>query len=166
VKKRLLVLLSISVTALIAVAAVAPGAWAAKPEMERFVDDDPFEVPAGEICPFLLQFDPDLAGRTATFSDGRTLTNVRGTMEVTNASTGESVSLHLAFSFVDRPLPDGGVRSTARGQSLLFYAEADVIGPGLFFTKGRVVDTFDGTTGAITSVRVSGQRTDICALLS
>jgi hypothetical protein len=166
VKKRPLVWLSIPVTALIAAAVVAPSAWAAKPATEPFAEDDPFELPAGEICPFPTQFDPNLTGRITTFSDGRTLRHVRGTMQVTNGLTGESVSLHVGGSITETPLPDGGVRSVASGPTLLFYVAGDVIGPGLFFTKGRVVDIFDGTTGSITSVRVSGQRTDICALLS
>jgi hypothetical protein len=162
VKKRLLVCACL----VAAGAAVAPGAWAAKPATERFVNDDPFEVPAGEVCSFPLQFDPNLTGRNATFSDGRTLRNVRGTMEVANGLTGESVSLHLGFSGVDTPLPNGDLRATAQGQSLLFYFAGDVLGPGLFLTKGHVVEIFDATTGFITSSRLNGQRTDICALLS
>jgi hypothetical protein len=41
-----------------------------------------------------------------------------------------------------------------------------VLGPGLFLTKGHVVEIFDATTGFFTSSRLNGQRTDICALLS
>jgi hypothetical protein len=130
------------------------------------VDDEPFQVPAGEICSFLIQGDPNLTGRLTTFSDGRTLVHVRGAMQITNGLTGESVSLHLAGSIVETPLPDGGLRSTARGRTLLFYGTGDVIGPGLFLTRGRVVELIDATTGTITSVRAGGQRTDICALLS
>lgn len=152
-------------SALVVTAVVAPGAWAAKPAIEHIGEDDPFEVPAGEICPFPLQEDPNTTGRTATFSDGHTLTNLRGTVQLTNGLTGESVSFHLAFSIVDTPLPDGGLRETARGQSALFSFAGDVGGPGLFLTKGRVVDIFDAT-GSVTSTRVNGQRTDMCALLS
>ena len=160
--RRLLICLA----ALAGAALVAPGAWADKPVTERFVADESFELPAGEVCPFLTQFDFDQAGRISTFSDGRTLTNVRGTIEVTNGLTGESVSLHMGFSSVETPLPDGDLRFTVRGQSLLFYLEGDVLGPGLFLTKGHVVEIFDASTGSITSSRLNGQRTDVCALLS
>jgi len=87
-------------------------------------------------------------------------------MEVTNGFTGESVSLHLGASIVDTRLPNGDLRSTTRGQSLLFYVAGDVLGPGLFLTKGHVVEIFDATTGLITSSRLNSKRTDICALLS
>ena len=50
--------LSISVT-LIAGAALAPGAWAAKPSIERFTEDDPIEFEAGEVGAFPVVFDPD-----------------------------------------------------------------------------------------------------------
>ena len=160
--RRLLICLA----ALAAAALVPPGAWADKPVTERFVADEQFELPAGEICSFLLQFDFDQAGHISTFSDGRTVTHVRGTIEVTNGFTGESVSLHVGFSGVDTPLPNGDRRFTTQGQSLLFYAAGDVLGPGLFLTKGHVVEIFDATTGHITSSRLNGQRTDICALLS
>jgi hypothetical protein len=161
-RSRLLICLS----ALAAAALVAPSAWAEKPVTEPFVEDEPFEAPAGLICPFLTQFDPDLTGRITHFSDGRRHAHIRGTMQVTNGSTGESVSFHTGGLFVDTPLPNGDLRVTASGPTLLFYIEGDVIGPGLFFTKGRVVEIFDATTGFITSSRVSGQRTDVCALLS
>jgi hypothetical protein len=160
--RRLLICLSV----LAAAALVAPGAWAAKPATERFVADESFELPAGEVCSFLLQFDFDQAGRISTFSDGRTVTHARGTIQVTNGLTGESVSLHVGASTVDTPLPNGDLRSTTRGQSLLFYLEGDVLGPGLFLTKGHVVEIFDAITGSITSSRLNGQRTDVCALLS
>lgn len=157
--------LSISVT-LIAGAALAPGAWAAKPSIERFTEDDPIEFEAGEVCAFPVVFDPDAQVKFTTFSDGRTLVNGQGTYEVTNTLTEESVSLHVAGSVASTELANGDVQSTARGRILLFYFEGDTIGPGLFLSNGRTVDIFDATTGAITSTRLSGQRTGICALLS
>jgi hypothetical protein len=159
---RLLVCLS----ALVATGIVASGAWGAKPETEPIVIDEPEEFAAGDVCPFAVLIEPDLVGRATTFSDGRTQTRLRGTVGVTNASSGESVSLGVSASATVTELPDGDLRSTTRGRALLFYAEGDVIGPGLFYTKGRVVETFDGTTGAITAVELSGQRADVCALLS
>jgi hypothetical protein len=159
--RRLLICLSV----LAAAAAVAPSAWAAKPTIERFVDDEPYE--GGEdVCGFLIQFDPDLTLRVATFSDGHTLTTVRGTMEMTNALTGESASFRFAGSFVDTLLPNGDFRNTGRGQFLLFYFPGDLGGPGVFYTKGRFVDIYDATTGLLISERLSGQQTDVCALLS
>jgi hypothetical protein len=158
---RLLICLS----ALAAAAFVAPGAWAAKPATEHFVLDDPFELAAGEVCSFDLQIDPNMQVRTSTFSNGRTLTNLRGTWQITNALTGESVSFHIGASGVDTPLPDGGFRSSIRGQLVLEYFPGDVLGPGLFLTKGHAVEIFDAN-GFITSSHLNGQRTDICALLS
>jgi hypothetical protein len=158
--RRLLICLSV----LAAAAAVAPSAWGEKPVIERFVQDEQGEQ--DESCGFLLQFDPDLALRVATFSDGRTLTNVRGTVQATNPLTGESATFRFAGSFVDTQLPNGDLRSVGRGQFLLFYFPGDVGGPGIFYTKGRFVDIFDATTGFLTSERLSGQQTDVCALLS
>jgi hypothetical protein len=151
---------------LIAALVVAPGAHAAKPVVERFTEDEPVQFDAGDVCAFPILIDPDVQLKFTTFSNGRTMTNGSGTDEVTNTLTGESVSLHVAGSTVNTELPSGDFQSTARGQIPLFYLAGDVGGPGLFLTKGRVVDIFDATTGAIASTRVSGQRTDICALLS
>jgi hypothetical protein len=158
--RRLLICLS----ALAAVALVAPSAWAAKPAIERFVFDDPYE--GGEdVCGFLIQFDPNLTLRVATFSDGHTLTNVRGTWQ--HERSHGRVRLHAPRrSVVGTQLPNGDFREAVRGQFLLFYFAGDVGGPGLFLTKGRAVDIYDATTGSLISERLSGHRTDICALLS
>jgi hypothetical protein len=159
--RRLLICLS----ALAAAALVAPSAWAEKPTIERFVDDSSYE--GGEdVCGFLLQFDLDLNLRVATFSDGRTLTNVRGTWQLANALTGESATFRIAGSVRGTQLPNGDFREDVRGQFLLFYFPGDQGGPGIFYTKGRTVDIYDATTGFIKSTRFTGQRTDVCALLS
>jgi hypothetical protein len=134
--------------------------------MERFIQDDPVEFDAGDVCGFPVLIDPDLRVRFTTFSDRRSLINVKGTQQVTNTLTGESASLHIAGSVADTQLPNGDFRSTSRGRNLLLYFPGDVSGPGLFLTKGQVVDIFDATTGAVKSTRLNGQRTDICALLS
>jgi hypothetical protein len=74
--------------------------------------------------------------------------------------------LHLAGSVTSTLLPNGDVRSTARGRVLLFYFAGDVIGPALHLTIGRVVEILDADTGSITSSELSGQRIDVCAQLS
>ena len=69
-------------------------------------------------------------------------------MELTNGLTGESASFRIAGALgVDTPLPNGDLRSVGRGQFLLFYFPGDVIGPGVFYTKGRFVEIYDATTG-------------------
>jgi hypothetical protein len=153
-------------SALIAALVVASGAWAAKPAVERFILDDPEDFDAGELCGFPTLIEPNVRITLTDFSDGRTMIHVQGTNQVTNTLSEESVSLHVAGSGVDTELPNGDLRATSRGRALLFYFSGDVGGPGLFLSKGRVVDIFDAATGEITSTRIRGQRTDICALLS
>jgi hypothetical protein len=163
--------LSISVTALIAVAVLAPSAGAAKPIKEP-LELGIVELAAGELCPFPTVVDgTGLKATVTTFSDGHTVFHAKGTQRVTNSLSDESVSLRVAGSIADRLLPNGDLRSTARGRNVLFYLEGDVIGPGLtgpglFLTIGRVVEIFDADTGAITSSVLSGKRIDICAQLS
>ena len=157
--------LSISVTALIAAAVVAPSASAEKPVKEP-VELGPQEFAAGEVCPFPILVDPDVKAWQTTFSNGRDLFQAKGTMRVTNTLSGESVSLHVAGPVTSTLLPNGDVRSTARGRVLLFYFAGDVIGPALHLTIGRVVEIFDADTGLITSSELSGQRIDVCAQLS
>ena len=156
----------ICLSALISALVVASTALAAKPAVERFTFDDPTDFAAGDVCEFPILVEPNVRITITDFSNGRSMIHSSGTSQVTNNLSGESVSLHVAGSGVDTELPNGDLRSTARGRALLFYFEGDVGGPGLFLSRGRVVDIFDATTGAITSTRVSGQRTDICALLS
>jgi hypothetical protein len=159
------VLLSVSVTALVAASVVAPSAWATKPVKET-IENEPVEFAAGEVCPFpYLDDASDQKTTLTTFSDGRQLIKTNGPERVTNLLTGESVSMHIAGSIVFEPLADGGVRATARGRLLLYYLPADVIGPALYLTIGRSVEIFDAD-GVITSVDSSGQRIDICAQLS
>jgi hypothetical protein len=74
--------------------------------------------------------------------------------------------VRLGGSIVTTPLSNGDVRSSAHGRALLFYVAGDVIGPTLNLTMGRVVDTFDADTGAVTSSELSGQRIDMCARLN
>jgi hypothetical protein len=158
--------LSISVTALIATAALAPSAGAAKPIKEP-LELGIEEFAAGEVCPFPTVIDgTGLKATVTTFSDGHTVFRATGTQRVTNALSEESVSLRVAGSGVNTLLPSGDLRLTSRGRVLLFYLEGDVIGPGLFLTIGRVVEIFDADAGAITSSDLSGKRIDICAQLS
>jgi hypothetical protein len=158
--------LSISVTALIAAAVVAPSASAEKPVKEP-VELEPDEFAAGEVCPFPILVDPtDVKAWQTTFSNGRALFQAKGTMRVKNTHSGGSVSLRVAGPVTSTVLPNGDVRSTARGRVLLFYFAGDVIGPTLHLTIGRVVEIFDADTGLITSSELSGKRIDVCAQLS
>ena len=157
--------LSISLTALIAVAVVAPSAWAAKPVKET-IENEPVEFAAGEVCPFAILDDAsDQKTTLTTFSDGRQLLKTNGIERVTNTLSGESVWMHIAGSVMYEPLANGGLRATSRGRVLLYYLPEDVIGPALYLTIGRSVEIFNAS-GVITSVDPSGQRIDICAELS
>ena len=158
---------SISVTALIAAAVLAPSAGAEKPVKEPLPAGGVIEIAAGEVCPFPMVLDETaLKATLTTFSDGHTVIHAKGRVRVTNALSDESVSLRIAGSIEDRLLSNGDTRSTARGRNLLFYLSGDVLGPGLFLTIGRAVEIFDADTGAITSSDLSGKRIDICAQLS
>jgi hypothetical protein len=159
--------LSIFVTALIAAAVLASSAGAEKPVRESLGAGGVIEIAAGEVCPFPMVLDETARkGTLTTFSDGHTVIHAKGTVRVTNALSEESVSLRIAGSIEDTQLPNGDLRSIASGRNLLFYLEGDVLGPGLFFTIGRVVEIFDADTGAVTSSDLSGKRIDICAQLS
>jgi hypothetical protein len=84
---------------------------------------DPGEFPAGEVCPFAVQFDPtDLKASLTTFSDGRSKLTTSGTERLTNAVSGESVSVRLGGSIVSTPLPNGDARLSAHGRVLLFIS--------------------------------------------
>jgi hypothetical protein len=158
-------LLSISATALVAAAVVAPSAWAEKPVKET-IENEPVEFAAGEVCPFVVLDDAsDQQTTLTTFSDGRQLVKTNGTERVTNVLSGESLSMPIAGSVMYEPLANGGLRATSRGRILLYYLPEDVIGPALQLTIGRSVEIFD-ESGVITSVDPSGQRIDICAQLS
>ena len=133
-----------SLTALIAAAALAPSAWG----------DEPTDFPAGVLCAFPVQIE-------STGDHGAT-----STQQITNTLSGEAISVRTAGSVTFTTLPNGDMRATARGQSLQFFFAGDVNGPGLFLTKGVSVDIFDASTGAATSSQVRGQRIDLCARLS
>jgi hypothetical protein len=133
-----------SLAALVAAAVVAPSARG----------DEPTEFPAGVLCEFPVSIE-------STGEHGAT-----STQQITNTLSGESISVRTAGSVSFTTLPNGDQRATARGQSLQFFFEGDVNGPGLFLTKGVSIDIFDASTGAATSSQVRGQRIDLCARLS
>lgn len=85
----------------------------------------------------------------------------------TNLSTGATFSLkangsvsHITFN------PDGSYTQTITGHNVLILFPTDVpAGPSTTLHLGRVVFTVD-TSGVFTVQQVSGQTTDICAVLS
>ena len=83
---------------------------------------------------------------------------------LTNLDTGKTVVLNIeGAGFLDLN-PDGSGSFTGTG-GWFFFVHPATLTPGLFFTTGRFVNTFDAN-GHRTSFEMVGTITDVCAELA
>jgi len=137
--------------------------------------DGEIELPAGTACPdFSLRIESrgdEQVVKEYTDENGnvvRTLTAGKGqALSFINLSSGATFSLkangavaHTKFN------PDGSSTVSITGHNVLILFPSDIpAGPSTTLHVGRVVYTID-TNGVFTVQKVSGKRTDICAILS
>jgi hypothetical protein len=137
-------------------------------------DPTVIDLPAGTACDFDLRV--EISGGSNVMKEFvdkngnvvRMLTAGKGSaLSFTNLSTGATFSLkangavsHTTFN------PDGSSTVAITGHNVLILFPTDVpAGPSTTLHVGRVVFTVD-TSGVFTVQQVSGQTTDICAVLS
>jgi len=137
--------------------------------------DAEIELPAGTACPdFSLRIEirgDEQVVKEFTDKNGnvvRTLMAGKGqALSFINLSSGATFSLkangavtHTRFN------PDGSSTVSITGHHVLILFPSDVpAGPSTTLHVGRVVYTVD-TNGVFTVQKVSGKKTDICAILS
>lgn len=137
--------------------------------------DAVIDLPAGTACPeFSLQIEIRGSSKVVKeFTDEngnvvRMLTAGKGpALSFMNLSSGATFSLkpngavtHTRFN------PDGSSTVSITGHNVLILFPTDIpAGPSTTLHVGRVVFTVD-TNGVFTVQKVSGKRTDICAILS
>lgn len=153
----------------------APTVAAAKPDKLVLGTPGPIINPAGQPCPFQVNFDPIEIKRTIfTYDDGRQAVKFNGYGTLSNPATGATFLHHVVANSVD--IYDAAAneyRTVYRGQfGIRFYAGdvgpwGVVDAPGLFLRiTGRAEQTFDGDTFASTSFSFTGTYIDICAVLA
>jgi hypothetical protein len=137
-------------------------------------DSTVIDLPAGFACDFALRV--EISGSSNVVKEFvdkngnvvRMLTAGKGSaLSFTNLSTGATFSLkangavsHTTFN------PDGSITVAITGHNVLILFPTDVpAGPSTTLHVGRVVFTVD-SSGVFTVQQVSGQTTDICAVLS
>ena len=135
-------------------------------------------LPPGEACrdfPVILDIGDDSKRNTRTFLDrnGNEVMLTTGRAEsvvVTNATTGESVTVPSRGARTRQTTIDGTTTFVSTGNLLLILFSSDVGGDGLTptsttLTAGRTVFTVD-ENGVFTVQSVSGKTTDICKVLA
>ena len=161
-------------TVLAAVGALAaPASAAAAPPSPGPVIDDVY--PAGVACVgFDLRVTGDGGKRQAHLfldEDGNPVrfleTGTGSALTFTNETTGESVSFKSNGSVASITFnADGTLTFEVTGHSVTILFPTDIpAGPSTTLLAGRVVFTVD-QAGVFTVRQMSGQQTDICALLS
>jgi hypothetical protein len=150
---------------------MAPAAGAHKP----FKEPLGLEASVIDTCPFDVGIEPDGGNEFMTiFDSGRLTIHARLQPTLTNLETGFATSVHQSYLFsqtfdADANELDGRVT----GRSLFALLPGDV-GPsgdvdpdgGLVRVVGQLSYTMDPETGAITSMSVRGELTDMCTLLA
>jgi hypothetical protein len=139
-------------------------------------DQQPFRV-SDTRCGFFVDVtivaDREYIVRTVTNSDGTVTERVTGHLveTLTNVSDpSKSVTLNVSGPFTVQLRPDGSaVFVDAQGPNVSFFSQASQnrFGvPGILYSTGRLVRTFDAAVPhPVTSVSLSGNGTDVCALL-
>ena len=161
-RRRVLIL-----TALLLALAIAPAATAGKPTREVL---PPFPDAVLDQCGFpvldheegqtvLLSFTDDQGNLVRQIITGPGLTEI-----LTNLDTGKTLVFHIPGpGFLDLN-PDGSGTFTGAGP-FFFFAHPATRTPGLFYTTGRFVITFDAN-GDRTSFESVGPIIDVCAELA
>ena len=131
-----------------------------------------FDLPAGLACSFEVAAQPVINKEfTKTFppepnGDVVVLINGRLVEQVTNVSTGRSITVNISGPATEVLHSDGSVTLTARGSSFLILFPTDITpGPAFLINTGRYVATFNAA-GQETLISQSGTQFDVCAALS
>jgi len=156
--------------ALILILTTLPSAAAAAAPPDAVID-----LPAGTACPdFSLRIEIRGGNKVVKeFKDEngnvvRTLTAGKGSaLSFMNLSSRATFSLRANGAVAHtRFNPDGTSTVSITGHNVLILFPTDIpAGPSTTLHVGRVVYTVD-TNGVFTVQKVSGKRTDICAILS
>lgn len=161
-RRRVLIL-----SALLLALAIAPAASAGKPTREILPP-----VPDSVLtqCGFPVLDHEEGVAIVESFTDEegnlvRQIITSPGLTEIlTNLDTGKTVVLHIPGpGFIDWN-PDGSATFTGAGP-FFFFVNPATLTPGLFYTTGRFVSTFDAN-GNRTSFESVGPVTDVCAELA
>ncbi|KQS99866.1 hypothetical protein [Cellulomonas sp. Leaf395] len=162
--------LRLAASALLAVGltVVAAPAQAKQPDLEQQDPFGPVELPAGDACDFPLTYSGtgDLTA-TSTHGNVTKVTGYGSTLTLTNADTGETITLESApFMNITTALPSGEQHIQAHGSNLIILFPTDVpAGPSTTLYQGHVNYTID--TDFIWTIRSSsGPTVDVCAALS
>jgi hypothetical protein len=137
-------------------------------------DSTVLDLPAGLACDFALRV--EISGGNQVMKEFvdkngnvvRKLSAGKGAaLSFTNLSTGATFSLKANGSVIHTTVnPDGSSTVTDTGHNVLILFPTDVpAGPSTTLYVGRVVFTVD-SDGVFTVQQVSGETTDICAVLS
>ena len=137
-------------------------------------DSTTIELPAGLACDFGLSV--EIRGGNQVMKEFvdkngnvvRMLSAGKGSaLSFTNLSTGATFSLKANGSVTHTTVnPDGSSTVATTGHNVIVLFPTDVpAGPSTTLYVGRVVFTVD-SSGVFTVQQVSGQTTDICAVLS
>lgn len=170
VRSRALLVVILAALALIA----APTAHAAKPT-RTVVSPEGGIAPAGVICPFAVQLQPDEPWQAITeFSDGRVQTIGHGNVTLTNLDTGHSIHTKSRYKGTETFDPDANevlIETSGRVFWGLIEGEQGPFGEvgeggALFRFVGHFKATSDLDTELVTSLSWNGQITDLCALLA
>jgi hypothetical protein len=134
------------------------------------VNPIPLEFPAGFFCPFGVRLEFTGKTKTIPLPGNRFITTSPGqNVRVTNADTGEQVTLNITGSNHTTIEPNGDVVAVVTGRNLVGDPKDP---PGsedpsfLVLTKGRFSYTFDGDGNLKEELNGTGSVTDICILLS
>lgn len=125
---------------------------------------DPFDFPAGVVCPFEVHIQGGGRQNIIGFP-GREMIVGSGDVTVTNADTGASITLDSAGNFRTETSPDASIQMIASGNALFFLLPGDTGGPGLFHSLGRVVMEYDLPTDTVTSIDAHGRLTNVCSAI-
>lgn len=168
-------LLGVCAAVMLGILVTAPTVAAAKPDKLVLGTPGPIINPAGQPCPFQVNFDPIEIKRTIfTYDDGRQAVKLNGYGTLSNPANGATFLHHVVANSVDTyDSAANEYRTVYQGQfGIRFYAGdvgpwGIVAAPGLFLRiTGRAEQTFDGNTFASTSFSFTGTYIDICSVLS
>lgn len=128
------------------------------------VEPGQFEDPiASEICGFPFLTEATGKEKVLELPGGRTILTFPGLkVTFTNGNTGTTVTLPLTGAIHVNPLPDGGTELVFTGHSTVGDPEAG----WLVLIIGRFNVIFDAEGGLVQDLEGSGQRIDLCALLT
>ena len=143
-----------------------------KPTRVPFPDAETFDLAAGMACSFEVAAQPVINKEfTKTFppepnGDVVVLINGRLVEQVTNVSTGKSITVNISGPATEVLHSDGSATLTVRGSSFLILFPTDITpGPAFLINTGRYVATFNAA-GQETLISQSGTQFDVCAALS